>query len=73
MVMAYKNPIPSIDDEQVGKEFLIRFSFDSYVSISEAVIGINEYIKKHNGKIDESAVKFAGNIKLRLAEKEEYV
>jgi hypothetical protein len=42
MVMSYKNPIPSIDDEQVGKEFLIRFSFDDYVSLSEAVIGINE-------------------------------
>jgi hypothetical protein len=31
-----------------------------------------KYIKEHNGKIDESAVKFAGNVKLRLAAKEEY-
>ncbi len=31
--MAYKNPKPSLDDEHVGKEFLIRFSFEDYLSM----------------------------------------
>ncbi len=69
--MGYKNPIPSIDDEQVGKEFLIRFTFEDYVSMKEAVEEINQYLESHNGKVNEKAVKFAGNVKLRLVAPEE--
>lgn len=67
----YKNPVPSIDDEQVGKEFLIRFTFEDYVSMKEAVEGINQYLQKHNGIINEKSVRFAGDVKLRLAAPEE--
>lgn len=69
--MAYKNPIPSIEDEQVGKEFLIRFTFEDYVSMKEAVEGINQYLENHSGKVDEKGVRFAGNVRLRLAAPEE--
>ena len=61
--MAYKNPIPSLDDETVGKEFFIRFTFEDYVSIKEAVEGINQYLENNNGKIGEKEVRFAGNVK----------
>ena len=69
--MAYKNPKPSLDDESVGKEFLIRFSFNDYLTIEEAVNGINQFLHKNSGKIDKKWVKFAGNIRLRLADPEE--
>lgn len=51
--MAYRNPKPSLDDESVGKEFLIRFSFDDYLTIEEAVNGINQFLHKNSGKIDK--------------------
>lgn len=69
--MAYKNPKPSLDDEHVGKEFLIRFSFEDYLSMEEAVNGINHFLQKNNGKIDKKWVRFAGDIRLRLVAPEE--
>lgn len=69
--MAYKNLKPSLDDEAVGKEFLIRFSFNDYLTIEESVNGINQFLQKNSGKIDKKWVRFAGNIRLCLATPEE--
>ncbi len=69
--MAYKNPIPSIEDEQVGKEFYLRFTFEEYVSIDEAAKGISQYLENHKGEINSKQVRFAGDVKIRLAAPEE--
>lgn len=69
--MAYRNPKPSLDDESVEKEFLIRFSFDDYLSMEEAANGINHFLQENNGKIEKKWLRFAGDIRLRLADPEE--
>lgn len=69
--MVYRNPKPSLDNEPVGKEFLIQFSSDDYLTIEEAVNGINQFLQKNSGKIDKKWVRFAGNTRLCLATPEE--
>lgn len=66
----YKNPIPSLDDERVSKEFILKFEFDNYVTKEEAVEGINHIIQENGGKIDEKWLAMLGT-RLRLASVEQ--
>lgn len=56
-VMAYKNPIPNVDDETVSEKYCITFSFSGGVTKEEAHKSINELIEKYGGKIPASWIK----------------
>lgn len=68
--MAYKNPIPSLDDEFVAKTWGIRFRFENEATKDEAVRGINEMLQKHGGKIPESWVHMGTPKGVRFSEKQ---
>nr|DAS52330.1 MAG TPA: hypothetical protein [Caudoviricetes sp.] len=61
----YINPIPSLDDERVSKEFIVKFKFKDYATKEEAIEGINNAIQENDGKIDEKWVEMLGS-RLRL-------
>lgn len=44
--MSYKNPIPSVDDKEVSKDFWIGFTFKEYLTRDEALEGINNVLKE---------------------------
>lgn len=59
--MAYKNPIPSIDDVRVARKFIIvpTFVFDEEISLKEAAEGIEHMIRDNGGKIPLDWLQFA--------------
>lgn len=59
--MAYKNPIPSLDDVRVAKKFVIvpTFTFDEEISLEEAAKGIEQMIKSNDGRIPLEWIQFA--------------
>lgn len=65
--MAYKNPIPNVDDEYVAKTYSVAFTFEDNVTRSEAADGINRLIKENGGKLPEEWVRMAGPGTIRYA------
>lgn len=63
--MAYRNPVPSFDDERTSDEWGLFFRFDDYVSAHEAAEGIMEHIKK-NG-IGERQMCPRGSVRMRCS------
>lgn len=55
--MAYKNPVPSLDDEMVSEKYCVTFTFSSGVTLEEAHAGINDLLAKYGGKIPISWIK----------------
>lgn len=66
--MAYKNPIPSLDDEDVSKKYYISFTFNEYVSHDDAVKGINDLIKQNGGTIPREWIRMGEPSHLRLSD-----
>lgn len=69
--MAYKNPIPSLDDERVSKNYCICFTFEEDVSLDEATEGINNIIKKNDGIIPTEWVLMGKPSYIRFATKQQ--
>lgn len=56
--MAYKNPVPMILDEPVSKKCVLSFSFETYVTATEAADAISRLIAEdYNGNIPEQWVR----------------
>jgi hypothetical protein len=51
------NPIPSLDAQDISSKYYILFDFKDYVSKEDATNGINDFLKKNNGKITSDWLK----------------
>lgn len=66
--MAYKNPIPSLDDEMVSKQYCICFHFEEDMSADEAMEAVNRLLEKNGGVISKNWLQMGRPAYLRLAE-----
>lgn len=65
--MKYKNPIPSVDDEQVSKKYSLVFTFHENVTIEEATGGINQLLEENGGKIRQEWIHMGEPKEMRYA------
>lgn len=67
--MSYKNPIPSLDDKEVSKDFWIGFAFKEYLTKDEALEGINNVLKELM-PIESNIIHMGYPRCMRMAEKQ---
>lgn len=65
--MAYKNPIPDVDDIREAKRFIVSpvFTYDRAMTLEEAAKGIEQLIRDNGGKIPANWVQFAEKPQIR--------
>lgn len=65
--MAYKNPVPSLDDKYVSKKYSMTFTFPEEVDRDEAAEGIQRVLDENGGRIKPEWVHMGEPKTLRLA------